>query len=155
MFDTNSTKTHQFHCNSLDTTHWMFSKRLWTQFIYSNIFKSCFLKEWWILIDLSINMNWRLISLGLGWLVLLWSFMIFHVLSQSFPLWFPRCGFLLPPVPKPSRFHGFLTAQKSFYCKRTPGGHSFHGFLQVFGNLPCSCLHFFEQENVSSSTRGR
>ena len=56
--------------------------------------------------------------------------MIFHVLSQSFPLWFPRCGFLLPPVPKPSRFHGFLTAQKSFYCKRTPGGHSFHGSLQ-------------------------
>ena len=29
------------------------------------------------------------------------------------------------------------------FCKRTLGGHSFHGFLQVFGNLPCSCLHFF------------
>ena len=28
------------------------------------------------------------------------------------------------------------------FCKRTPGGHSFPGFSQVFGNLPWSYLHF-------------
>ena len=28
------------------------------------------------------------------------------------------------------------------FCKEMPGSHSFHGFLQLFGNLPCSYLHF-------------
>ena len=28
------------------------------------------------------------------------------------------------------------------FCKIMPQSHSFHGFLQVFGNLPCSYLHF-------------